>query len=154
MTGIIEEIAWYLAEELFWTEAAFTLFEYEAAIAFVVEAVALNALSQKPKLPGYLVEQSERHHVVRSSIQAHRIILGECISSGPLIGAFAIEGPTGKENEILYIAVALAGHQVKSIGTVLLNDVPSTDIKFGGTNVDRWDGIHARHRGGWDRGVG
>lgn len=113
------------------------LAEVVAAIGtVVVYATALNALTAKPKLPGYLSEQSDRHHIVRSAIEPHRIILGECVSSGPLIGAFSLDGPTGNKNEILYLVIALAGHECQEIGTVYLNDVASTDIKFGSSDYD------------------
>ena len=70
------------------------LAEVIAAVGtLVVTAASLNALTQKPKFPGYLTEQNERHHIVRSAITPHRIIFGECISSGPLVGAFAVDGP-------------------------------------------------------------
>lgn len=133
MTGIIDYIVVALIDYGLGAEAATWI---ATAAVYGAEALALNALSQKPRLPSYLSEQQDRQHVIRSAIAPHRIVLGECVSSGPLIGAFALDGPTGKKNELLYMVVALAGHEVDNIGTVYLNDVPSTDVKFGGTKVD------------------
>jgi len=106
------------------------------AVVIVAEVAVLSAISKKPKLPGYLSELQDRHHVIRSAVAPHRVVLGQSITSGPLCGAFSKPGPTDIEHEILYLAVALAGHECQSIDTILLNNKSSTDLRYGSTEVD------------------
>jgi len=133
MPPAVAAIAGYLVEagiSAFWANVI------ASAVVIVAESAVLNAISKKPKLPGYLSELQDRHHVIRSAVAPHRVILGQSITSGPLCGAFSKTGPTGIEHEILYLAVALAGHECQSIDTVLLNNKASTDLRYGSTEVD------------------
>lgn len=133
MPPAVAAIAAYLGElgvSAFWANVI------AHAVVIVAEGAALNAISKKPKLPGYLSELQDRHHVIRSAVAPHRVVLGQSITSGPLVGAISKTGPTGTEHEILYLVVALAAHECESIDTVLLNNKASTDIRYGATEVD------------------
>jgi hypothetical protein len=70
----------------------------------------------------------DRTHVVRSSIEPRAYIYGQAMVSGPLVYVLS----TGSNNSILYMVVALAGHEVQAIGDVYLGDKLSTDPLFSG----------------------
>ncbi len=106
-----------------------------AVIAIGVVTLGLGLISQalapKPKSPSIAPLSStsrDRTLLIRSSVEAHRIIYGQAMVSGPLVAAFS----TGSQNNILFLVVPLAGHQVQEIGDVYFNDLISTDARFVG----------------------
>ena len=93
--------------------------------------LASQALAPKPKKPRFRSltdEAAGRTVMIRSSSEPHKIIYGEVVVSGPLVFA----ATTGDKNEYLHMVVALAGHEVDTIGDVWLNDTLSDDARFSG----------------------
>lgn len=82
----------------------------------------------------------DRTHVVRSSIEPRAYIYGQAMVSGPLVYVLS----TGSNNSLLYMVVALAGHQVQAIGDVYLGDKLSTDPVFGVSTPEQghWQDIY------------
>lgn len=84
-------------------------------------ALVGSLLQPKPKEPAtsaFTAEARGRLHLVRSPVSARRVIYGETKVSGTLVFATS----TGERNEFLHLVVAVAGHEVESIGAVYLND--------------------------------
>lgn len=71
-------------------------------------------------------EAKGRSVMIRASIEPHRIIYGEVLTSGPIL----FWTVSGSGNEYLHIVVALAGHEVNAIGDVYLDDILATDAKY------------------------
>ena len=67
---------------------------------------------------GYTSEVTGRQQVVRSNIEARRLLYGEVLTSGPLVFA----GTSGSNNDVLDLVIVLAPHEVHAIGQVYLND--------------------------------
>ena len=88
-----------------------------------------RALAPKPKRPGD--RETGRKHVVRSSVEAHQIIYGTAMVSGPLVFAES----TGTKNRFLNLVVALAAHEVEGIDSVWLNDVELTNANLDGSGL-------------------
>jgi hypothetical protein len=113
--------------------AIVTIYEvYGLATAVMVVVMAASiaytayAMSNVPDMPGYSSEVRGRTQVVRSAVQPHRIIYGQCVVSGPL--AYVLY--CGENNKFLYLVIILASHEVESIDDVWLGDKLSTDAAF------------------------
>lgn len=83
----------------------------------MVIAAFVGKLS-KPKSPSFQNEARDRLHVVRSSVEPHRVVYGRIVLSGPLVYAES----SGSSNEYLHLVVVLTGHEVHDIGDIWLND--------------------------------
>lgn len=91
------------------------------AVLGTLASVALQSFAAKPK-SGAPLSSGQRIEMTRSAAAARRVIYGEARVSGPLVfAATSNYGSTGK-NGYLHLVVALAGHEVSSIGTVYVND--------------------------------
>lgn len=96
--------------------------------AFVINTAAVMLLNRvaakKNKQPDR--EPQDRLHTVRYSVEPRRAIYGEVLTSGTLV----YQTSTGSNNSDLHMVIALAGHEVDSIGDVYLGDHLSTDARF------------------------
>lgn len=80
-------------------------------------------------------ELKGRQQTVRSAVSPHRVIFGEVVVGGTLIYVVSY----GDNNKYVYLAIALAGHQVEEIGDVWIGDKLTTDGTFAGTvRNSRW----------------
>lgn len=88
------------------------------ALAGALVAYGLGALLTPAikKTSGNTAQDNKQ--MVRSSIQARRIIYGQVRVSGPIVYAAS----SGQDNEILHLVIVLASHPVESIGTIWIND--------------------------------
>ena len=90
--------------------------------AVVVAAAAYGAGTLLAKTPGKpSIKTSERHHMIRSAVESHKIIYGQTLTSGPLIYAGTTDGAN-----YMHMVIALAGHECQEIGDVYFNDKLST----------------------------
>jgi len=109
--------------------AAITLSTFLTPFATSLVLGGLSAaLAPKPKSADFTAQARDRTHVIRSSIAPRRIIYGETIASGPLVGAAA----TGASKEFLHLVIPVAGHEVDLISDVYFNDLISTNARFAG----------------------
>lgn len=120
--------------------AAFTVFGLtvlQSSILVGVASFALSTLSSflapSPKKPDFTsrVEKDKGiTQLIRSSNEPQKIIYGE----RPVSGVLVFADTTGTSNQLLHLVIALAGHQVSSIGTVILNDtgIDDSDIDSSG----------------------
>jgi len=119
-----------------------------AAVASVIGSIVTSTLSSlvlntvsgalfgKPAgsggaLPSFSAEATARTHVVRTAVEPLRLIYGETRASGPL--AFATS--TGSSKEFLHMVVPVAGHEVESMGSFILNDTEITSDQIDGSGV-------------------
>lgn len=108
-----------------------------ALLATGAALVTAKIISPRPgrqqQIPTFQAESRDRQILIRSSVEPRRTIYGRQAVSGPLVYAEA----TGTTNEFLHIVIALAGHEVDSIGDIYLNDelVPLDDD---GLALGRW----------------
>src|SRR5688572_8196965 len=103
-----------------------------ASLAGFVVSAAVNQLGsrifgKKPKTSAFGSDASGRVVQVRSSVESHKIIYGQARVSGPLVYVATANNGSGaaspaKDNKMLYMVIALAGHEVEEIGDVYLND--------------------------------
>lgn len=95
-------------------------------------AVLTNAV-MKSLLPDVSMPQSDtdrsRQQTVRGTIEPQKIIYGEALVSGPI----AFVGVAGTDNNDLYHAVALAGHECHSIGSVFFDLEEITTAQINGS---------------------
>ena len=99
-----------------------TLPAYEAALAIGGAVVVAGGVAAKKVMSLFEVEMPKidtdrsRQATVRSTTEPYKIVYGQALVSGPI----AFTGVAGTDNEDLYYAIALAGHEVTNI----------TDIHF------------------------
>ena len=86
-----------------------------------------RALSPKPKKQG--IEEKGRKQVIRSSVEAHQIVYGTSMESGPLV----FGETTGTNDELLHLVIPLAAHEVQAIDSVWLSDVEITSGQLDGS---------------------
>lgn len=78
-----------------------------------------SAISEKrSEAPSFTSEARARTQLIRASTEPRRVIYGTAQVSGVLVYAVS----SGESNKHLHLVIALAGHRVKSIGDVILND--------------------------------
>lgn len=76
-----------------------------------------------------------RSQIVRSAVEPHRIVYGECMVSGPLVYSCSNGSTKHIDNLYIWLVIVLASHEVEEIGDVYLNGTLATDPKYG-----IWDG--------------
>ena len=110
----------------------FTVVAYAVTLASVAYSAYMMATMEAPNQP----DATKRLQTVRSSIQPHRVLYGECMTSGVLVYAqtHSINPATGEsedgENKYISLVVAFTGHEVEEIKEIWLNDKLSTDSVF------------------------
>jgi hypothetical protein len=92
-----------------------------AAIAIGV-GTALLSNYLTPKIPG-AQPSPPLDQTIRGTNVPRRIVYGKRLLAGSLFFA-----KTSSDNEYLYMALAVAGHEVNSIGDLVFNDKPQTDF--------------------------
>ena len=99
-----------------------------------VSALALKALTPKvdipeaaPRLAGQLVNN-------KGSIDPQETVYGEVRKGGTITYMKA----TGSDAKFLHMVIALAGHEVESIGTIYINDTPVTLDGNGFVTTSPW----------------
>ena len=97
-------------------------------ISTILGAIS-RALSPKPKKQSN--KDEGRKQVIRSSIEAHQIIYGTSMESGPLV----LGETTGENKEFLHLVVPLAAHEAEAIDSVFLGDVEITNGQLDGSGV-------------------
>jgi hypothetical protein len=112
--------------------AGFTILgALKAAVSVIGAIQALSADSGQQRQSGgggFTSEARNRTHIIRSSVQAHRIIYGEAVVSGTLVFAAS----SGENNKYIHLVIAIAGHECESITQCWLNAVDSNDSRFSG----------------------
>ena len=92
------------------------------AIASVAFSVTAALTTKTPSFDSYASPQ-ERKQVLRSAAAPKLAVYGEVMGSGVLF--FAEEEPGEQDqDELLHMCIAIAGHEITSIGQVYLNDEP------------------------------
>jgi hypothetical protein len=112
---------------------------FENSIAGFLVSTALNAVGSRAFAPhssqpaDLNANPQSRATMVNSTVETHKIVYGEAKVSGPVVyigttdsGPIPHGGPATGKNIMLHLVVALAGHEVDSIGTVYFNDEPVT----------------------------
>ena len=98
-----------------------------ASIAVLVVASTVSSKLQQRALRRGLTDQKAGQKVlIRSGNEPQRVIYGEDLVAGTLVYAAS----TGTDNKYIHLIIALAGHEVDSIGDIYFNDTISTDAKF------------------------
>lgn len=69
---------------------------------------------------------------VRSAVEAHKIVYGKSLTSGPLTFA-ATNGP---DNKYMHIVIPLTGHEVSAISTVYFDDLASNSPEY--NKLETW----------------
>lgn len=109
-------------------------------VGFLVELVvayavgwAINYFWGKKADPTVFSPKYEDNQAqVRSAVEAHKIVYGRSLTSGPLTFA-ATNGPN---NQYMHIVVPLTGHEVEAIDTVYFDDISSDGTEF--NKIERW----------------
>jgi hypothetical protein len=111
-----------------WSTAALAI---NAGLGFIV-STAVNqlgsrALSKKPKAQAFTQEAQGRSIMIRSSVETHKLVYGTARVSGVLVHAATTDSGSGtvtgtRDNKLLHLVVALAGHEVEMIDNVYFND--------------------------------
>lgn len=112
---------------------------WAAAIVAVVTlaSVAYSAyMMASMEKPSEQPDANKRLQTVRSSIQPHRVIYGECMTGGVLVYAqshsidpYTLETVAG-DNTFISLVVAFCAHEVDEIKEIWLNDKISSDVAF------------------------
>lgn len=101
---------------------AFTWVAFAKAFATNLLIGAITGLASKfagkKSQPTYQAEARDRMQVIRSAVEARRVIYGEALVSGPLVYAES----TGATRQYLHMVIPLAGHECEAIGDVYFND--------------------------------
>ena len=92
------------------------------AIASVAFSVTAALTTKTPSFDSYASPQ-ERKQVLRSAAAPKLAVYGEVMGSGVLFFAEEEAGEQDKD-ELLHMCIAVAGHEITSIGQVYLNDEP------------------------------
>lgn len=98
--------------------STFAYMAVQATTAFVVGSTLSSALGggNQQQQPAAQAAQA-RMQMVRSPAAVRQIVYGEVMTSGALVFA-----ASSTDNNTLHLVIALAGHEVNSIGTFYLND--------------------------------
>lgn len=90
-----------------------------AAVSVTLVGSAVFGLRPKsPDSPSFTQQTFERKRVIRSSTEAHRIVYGRDMVSGPLV----FVSTSGNDSEYLHYIVPIAGHEIDAIEEIWLND--------------------------------
>ena len=113
---------------------ALTLGAASGVVAVAIGAAAvITSASMVRGLMDISLPQSDtdktRQQTVRGTIEPQKIIYGEALVSGPI----AFVGVAGTDNNDLYHAVALAGHECESIGSVFFDLEEITTAQINGS---------------------
>lgn len=92
-----------------------------ALIAAGIAVQAAGSMIFKDKMPSGYRDQSERKQMLRSASAPETIIVGKTVCSGLLFFAEEEKGEQ-TENERLFLALAIAAHELDHIGQIWLND--------------------------------
>ncbi len=79
--------------------------------------------------------------MVREALESHKIIYGQAKVSGPIVYIGTTDSARSGVNGFVHIVIALAGHEVDSIGTIYFNENPITLNASGYcTSAPYWSG--------------
>jgi hypothetical protein len=117
-------------EAITWTDVA--VFALKTAAAIVFSSVLGRLTASTPKKPPAAVQ--DYGVMVKSAVETHKIIYGQAKVSGPLVFVTT----TADSNQFLHFVIALAGHEVSSIGTIYFNDQPLTVNASGWVTCDSY----------------
>ncbi|MFY3772142.1 Chromosome partition protein Smc [Providencia manganoxydans] len=92
-----------------------------ALIAAGLAVQTAGSMIFKDKMPSGYRDQSERKQMLRSAVAPETIIVGKTVCSGLLFFAEEEKGEQ-TENERLFLALAIAAHELDHIGQIWLND--------------------------------
>lgn len=99
---------------------------WTAAISTAIFGGASYLLQRRVSAPSLADKQRGLQQTVRSPAASRRLLYGRVRVGGTLVFAES----TGPKNDILHLAIALAGHEVTEIEQVLVNDLPSDDERY------------------------
>ncbi|MGD0586692.1 MAG: hypothetical protein ABSA86_13135, partial [Oryzomonas sp.] len=106
------------------------------AAAVTLSSVAYSAYMMASMHNPQQPDAATRLQTVRSSVQPHRCVYGECMTGGVLVYAVShqTDPVTGLQfpqaNEFISLVVAFTGHQIDAIEEVWLDDRESSDSSF------------------------
>lgn len=105
----------------------------KATLIALVKAIALGLIARTffaPKRQQSGLDNSARDRMlmIRSAVEPHRIVIGQCLCSGPI----AFIEVSGANSEYLHVVVLLAGHEVQEIGDLYFDDVLVGDLDGSG----------------------
>ncbi len=104
----------------------------EVVVAYAV-SWAVNYFFGKKADPTVFSPKFEDNQAqVRSAVEAHKVVYGRSLTSGPLTFA-ATNGPN---NQYMHIVVPLTAHEVEAIDTVYFDDISSDGTEF--NKIERW----------------
>lgn len=109
-------------------------------VGFLVEVVVAYAVSwainyfwgKKADPTVFSPKYEDNQAQVRSAVEAHKIVYGRSLTSGPLTFA-ATNGPN---NQYMHLVVPLTGHEVQAIDTVYFDDISSDGTEF--NKIESW----------------
>lgn len=120
---------------------AFSWFVFFSTLA--IEAIGM--LISKGHNNSGDTQLQDHQHVVRSSVEPHKIIYGHAMISGPLVFAASTSGTQSvqysdgsthtveTDDAYLHLVIVLTGHKVHQIGQVYFNDTPVGTINGDGS---------------------
>ena len=91
-----------------------------------VASMVSQKMQQRAASRGLADQKAGQKVLVRSGNEPQRVIYGEDLVSGALVYAAS----TGTDNKYIHLFIALAGHEVDSIGDIYFGDTISTDTKY------------------------
>lgn len=106
------------------------------AIAYAASAAINYFFGKKADPTVFSPKFSDNQAQVRSAVEAHKIVYGSSLTSGPLVFAAA----NGPNNQYMHIVVPVAGHEVEAIDTVYFDDISSDGTQFNKIEVWYLDG--------------
>ena len=128
-------------------------------VTTAVSALAINALSPKPSFDAVTGSQGRLVNA-REAAAAHQYVYGEVRKGGTIVNMTT----SGENNTFLHMIIALAGHEVNSIGDIYINDEVVTitsDLVSSGSFADKvkivkYDGSQTTPNTDWpvETGIG
>ena len=112
------------------------------SIGGFVVSTAIDAVGSRlfaPGKPGAPAAVLKPGIMVRETLESHKIIYGTQKISGPIVFIATTDSARSGTNGFVHIVIALAGHEVDSIGTIYFNENPITLNSSGfGNSAPYW----------------
>lgn len=129
-------------------------------VTTAITSLALNALSPKPSFDAVTGSQGRLVNT-REAAAAHQYVYGEVRKGGTIVNMTT----SGENNKFLHMIIALAGHEVNSIGDIYINDeivtITSTFVSSGSfanfkVRIVKYDGSQTTPNADWpvETGIG
>lgn len=99
---------------------------WSAAISTAIFGGVSYMLQKRPSAPNLSDHQRGLQQTVRAPAASRRLLYGRVRVGGTLVFAES----TGPRNDLLHLAIAVAGHEISSVEQVQINDLPSDDERY------------------------